>query len=327
MSAPSVTDVPRPDFPPRALEIVNSFEGAHVRGNPKGASRTARMITEVLCIMAEDTPGERVGDAAAAVKQAAGYFTATRGQMTPAIGNTIGLMLAGMEEASGSLKALRAFLRGRAERFNRDSLAHVEAIREIGANLFSAGMTVLVYDYSSTVVGILTCAGQHDRVLNLVIPESRALNGGIPIVRAAAEAGHRVIYTTDSAIGHELSQADAALIGAESLTAMGGCWNTMGSKMVAVMARYHGVPLYVPTELLKFDRRSTAGILRQPRRIDVPVIAGNDPVLQHSAVEVSCQDLDYVPPEFVNAYITEVGILPPHAMVSAALKRFEDVPG
>ena len=191
-------------------------------------------------------------------------------------------------------------------------------------NLLADQMTVLAYDYSSTVVGIIRRAGEMGKKLNLIIPESRSLNGGLPIVKAAVESGHRVLYTTDSAIGQQLTRAEAALIGVESITAAGGCWNTTGSLMVAVLAHHCNVPLYAPTELNKFDFRSLKGEMREVKWFDLPAISGNDPILQHEAVTVKCQDLDYIPPQFITAFITENGALSTQDAVAAAQVLLKD---
>ena len=89
--------------------------------------------------------------------------------------------------------------------------------------------------------------------------------------------------------------------------------------MVAVMAHHFQVPLYAPTELNKFDFRSLTGEFRELKWFDLPAISGNDPILEHEAITVKCQDLDFVPPNFITAFITEMGVLPPSAAVAKAI--------
>jgi ribose 1,5-bisphosphate isomerase len=238
--------------------------------------------------------------------------------MTPAIPNGIRSVLAGLEEEANSVRQIQHFVTERTQLYIARSEQNVKQIFDLGANLLADQMIVLAYDYSSTVVGVIRRAAEQGKKLNLIVPESRSLNGGIPVVRAAVEAGHRVLYTTDSAIGQQLARAEAAMIGVESITAAGGCWNTTGSLMVAVLAHHCNVPLYAPTELNKFDFNSLSGEMREVKWFDLPAISGNDPILHHEAVTVMCQDLDYVPPQFITAFVTENGALATQDAVVAA---------
>ena len=318
MSATQDSTIIRPSMPARAEAIVDSFEGAHVRGKPKGASRTVRLICQVFAVIAEEFDGDGPAQLTQHIEAAAAYFMATRGKMTPAIPNGIRTVLDGLDKAASSVDEIKQFISKNSRNYIENSEKHVKQIWEYGANLLLDKMTVVAYDYSSTVVGVIRRAGEQGKTLNLIIPESRSLNGGIPIVKAAVEAGHQILYTTDSAIGQQLKRADASLIGVESITATGGCWNTTGSLMVAVMAHHFQVPLYAPTELNKFDFRSLTGELRELKWFDLPAISNNDPILENESVSVKCQDLDFVPPSYITAFVTEKGVLPPHAIVVKA---------
>ena len=314
----SSTHIARPYLPPRAAAIVDSFEGAHVRGKPKGASRTVRLICQVFGVIAAAYQGDDPTALVDQIQAAADYFMATRGQMTPAIPNGIRRVTAGLDENAGSVAAIREFILTRSQQYVADSERHVDQIWDYGANLLTDKMSVLAYDYSSTVVGVIRRAGEQGKRLNLIIPESRSLNGGVPIVKAAVAAGHQILYTTDSAIGQQMARAQAAFIGVESITATGSLWNTTGSLMVAVMANHFELPLYAPTELNKFDFRSLKGEVREVKWFDLPAISGNDSILQHEAITVQCQDLDCVPAQFITAFVTEIGVLSPEDAVLAA---------
>ena len=317
----SQSSIPRPPMPPRAAAIVDSFEGAHVRGKPKGASRTVRLICQVFGVIAAEYEADNASGLVEEIHAAADYFMATRGKMTPAIPNGIRYVLQGLDENAGSVTDVQIFITQRSQEYVATSERNVDQIWEYGANLLSSQMTVLAYDYSSTVVGVLRRAGERGKKLNLIIPESRSLNGGIPIVKAAIDAGHQILYTTDSAIGQQLARAQAAMIGVESITATGGCWNTTGSLMVAVMARHFDVPLYAPTELNKFDYRSFKGEMREVKWFDLPAISSNDAILQHESVSVRCEDLDFVPGNLISAFVTEKGVLPPQAAIGSIQKN------
>ena len=315
---PKSTTIHTPIFSSQAQKLVDSFEGAEIHGKPKGASRTARIINEVFCVITEEHNSDSPTDLAYQLHEAASYFIKTRGQMTPTITNAINLVLDGLDQHLSSVSDVSKFVFDRCEKFNLQSLDNLKSIQSHGSSLLENGMNVFVYDYSSTVAGILTYAGNQSKSLQLIIPESRALNGGLPLVKSAISSGHKVQYITDAASGQQIPSAKAVFIGAESITNLGGCWNTTGSTTVALLANHYNVPLYVPTELMKFDTINPPGSIRTPILKDIPAIKANDPVLLDKRVSVEAHDLDHVKAELITAFVTEKGILSPSHTVAAA---------
>jgi ribose 1,5-bisphosphate isomerase len=316
------TPITKPYFSPRARKLVDSFEGAEIHGKPKGASRTTRIINSIFCAITEEHNTDDPIQLVQIIRDAAQYFINTRGQMTPTITNAITLVLDGLEQHSSNVSDITTFVASRCEHFNSESIANLEQIKHHGATLLKDDMTIFVYDYSSTVAGIITHAGTLLKSLKIIIPESRALNGGIPIVKAAISSGHDVLYITDSAIGQQIPSAEAAFIGAESITNIGGCWNTTGSTMVALVAKHYNVPLYIPTELMKFDNFNPQGTIREAIWKDISAIKSNDPILLDKNVSVQSLDLDHVESELITAFVTEQGLLTPNKTVSAAKRLF-----
>jgi ribose 1,5-bisphosphate isomerase len=289
-----------------------------LQGEILGASRSIRLINEAFCMQADQTPLASGRELASQVRQWADYVTQTRGALSPAVGNAIQLVLQGLEEASDRdrVEDVRTFLHVRTEMYNRRSTENVQMIAQIGANLLEDGQTVMAYDYSSSVTGVLSKAAQDGKHLTVVIPESRALNGGLPILRDMLPFGHNILFTVDVAIGQELKRCQAVLVGAESVTADGGFWTTVGTCSVAILARYHRVPFRVATELIKFDRRSEMGLYRKVERVQLPVFDFIDLLPLPKQVRVECDDLEYTPRQLVEVYITEQGLLPPEMLHS-----------
>ena len=316
------TLITKPNFTPRARKLVASFEGAEIHGKPKGASRTTRIINSIFCAITEEYNTADPTELVQTIRDAAQYFINTRGQMTPTITNAITLVLDGLEQHSSTVSDITTFVTNRCEHFNSESRANLDQIKYHAATLLKENMTIFVYDYSSTVAGIITHTGTLSNSLKIIIPESRALNGGIPIVKAAISSGHEVLYITDSAIGQQIQAAEAAFIGAESITNIGGCWNTTGSTMVALVAKHYNVPLYIPTELMKFDNSNPQGTIREAIWKDIPAIKTNDPILLDKNVSVQSLDLDHVESELITAFVTEQGILTPNRTVIAAKRLF-----
>lgn len=310
-----------PVLPERANEIIRKI----LNGEILGASRSIRLINEAFCIQADESKLTSGKELASHIRQWADYLVETRGALSPAVGNAIHFVLSGLEDTSASdrMEDVRTFLYAKTNTYNRNSLENVEKIAQIGANLLKDGHRIMAYDYSSSVTKVLSKAAQDGKRLTVVIPESRALNGGYPILRELLPSGHEILFTVDVAIGHELKQCQAVLVGAESFTVDGGFWTTVGTCSVAILAQYHQVPFYVPTELIKFDRRSALGIYRQVERVQLPVFDIKELAPLPERVKLECDDLEYTPRELVTAYITEQGLLPPE-MLYGEFQRLEE---
>lgn len=307
-----------PSLPPEADEIIQKIQ----TGKILGASRSIRLINEAFCIQVDESNLSSGKTLAIQVRKWADYLVATRGELSPAVGNAIEIVLEGLEECAESdrVEDVRDFLHTKTAVYNRRSVEQVRRIAEYGANLLHDRGRVLAYDYSSSVNAILLRAAEEGKQLHVIIPESRALNGGLPILRDLLHHHKEITFTVDVAMGNELKLCDAVLVGAESLTADGGFWTTIGTGSAAILANHYHVPFYVPTELIKFDPRSNEGLYRKVNRVKLQMFDFQDLTPLSKQVLVECDDLEFTPHEFVTNYITEDGILPPEA-IHIAYKR------
>jgi ribose 1,5-bisphosphate isomerase len=304
-----------PSLPPKAAEIIRKIQ----TGQILGASLSIRLINEAFCIQVDESPEDSGKILASQVRLWADHLVATRGALSPAVGNAIEIVLNGLEESAASdrVEDVQAFLHAKTGMYNRRSVEQVRKIAEYGANLLPDGGTVLAYDYSSSVNAVLIRAAKDGKRLHIIIPESRSLNGGLPILRDLLPHYEQITFTVDVAIGNELKQCDAVLVGAESLTANGGFWTTVGTASIAILAKYYRVPFYVPTEIIKFDPRSIQGVSRKSRRVKLPMFDFQDLAPLPERVRVECDDLEFTPRDLITAYITEEGILPPESILTA----------
>lgn len=276
-----------------------------------GASTHIRMIGDMFLELA-DRAGDRARRAAD-VKAVAEYFTATRGASSQAISNAIALMTADMGEQAENLRVS-------VERYRAAADAQLRLIRTYLWSVLEGMETILVFDYSSTVAAVATLAKEHGVTLTCYIPESRGLDGGRPYVRHFLDAGHQVHFIPDSALCHYLPRCDGAFFGSETLYPDGTCFNTVGSEMVGLLCREFKVPLYVPTPLIKLDMRALEGYRKPPIMDDHTLrMSAQWEDAERQGVDFSCVELVPVSPQYITAYITEEGILPPWAIYPAAL--------
>jgi methylthioribose-1-phosphate isomerase len=112
--------------------------------------------------------------------------------------------------------------------------------------------------------------------------------------------------------GHLMSrrEIDAVIVGADRIAANGDVANKIGTYMIAVLARRHGIPFYVAAPLSTIDLKLASGDA-------IPIEErGGAEVRGHGGIEwapvgvaVRNPAFDVTPAELVTALITEKGIV------------------
>jgi ribose 1,5-bisphosphate isomerase len=312
-----------PKLPPATKEIVEELHS----GKVLGASRNIRSINNLFCVIADAWENSDGNALVQTLAKTGNYFIENRGKNTPAIGNAINLVLYGLEDYSGqSVAEIQRFIHEKREAYNARSLNNVQKVAAYGANLLMDCDTVLPFDYSSSMLAVLHEVARRGKKLTLIVPESRDLDGGRPIVNEATEWGHSVKFVIDFAFHNELRHTDAVIIGAETIFSNGDCWNTVGSFPIAVLADYYHVPLYVPTELIKIDSRSFRGELKPMKMDNYAKILDYPGLFRHpELIDVEAPALDNVPHKFISAYITEAGVFPPENLWNVSLNFLQSI--
>ena len=312
-----------PELPEEAQKIVDVMNS----GATLGASRNIRQINDVFLKTAKYWAGSDAQVLIQAIQKTAEYYINNRGKNTPAIGNAINKVLIGLEDLdTDQVDKVVEFLDQRCQLYNEKSIENVTAISNMGANLLEGAETILAYDYSSSQMGVLRELGIRGLKKEILIPESRDLDGGRPIVRESISVGHHVKFVIDMATSYFMRDVDAVIIGAETIFANGGCWNTIGSFNMAILADYYKVPVYVPTELIKIDPRSFLGIEKEIKFDDYSEILEYPGSFESpEMISVIAPALDLVPPSLITAFITEKGVINPAQLWSHAIAFLDEI--
>lgn len=303
-----------PELPPEAAAKVEEIERLKVLG----ATRQLTMMADALVGLAEGYDGPPAG-LAAAVSGLADHFVSTRGQSSQAVSNAVHLMVDGVEaQVALSVPALRRWIVEKVRAYESASEGWMQALIGHGTELLAGAGRILAYDYSSSVAEILRVASDRRSETGLgitvVVPESRSLDGGHKYVKDLRDTDLAFEFVPDSSIASALSSCEAVLEGAETLSAEGGCYNTVGTFSAALAARHYGVPFYVVSTLIKTDLETPDGEREIPElELGDTLLAGWEPHLARR-VRAACPDLDYTPPGFITALVTEVGRIPPEAL-------------
>ena len=163
------------------------------------------------------------------------------------------------------------------ERMRRASYAESEAIaifdediaacREmgrLGAELIPDGARIMTHCNTGalataghgTALGVVRSAIEAGKRVSVIANETRPyLQGARLTAWECVQEGIPVTLVADNMAGHLMScgEVDLAIVGADRIAANGDVANKIGTYMVAVLARRHGLPFYVAAPVSTFD--------------------------------------------------------------------------
>ncbi len=207
----------------------------------------------------------------------------------------------------------------------------IEANRKMGANgaqLIQDGDTVLTHCNTGTMatvsygtaLGVVRSAIAQGKKVNLIATETRPRQQGAKIT--VYEAMSDKIPTTlivDSAVGITMSKGmiNKVIVGADRITRTAVA-NKVGTLMIALAAKYYGIPFYVAAPTTTLDLTADSANIsieeRDPR--EVTEIRGKR--ITPEGVKVFNPAFDATPLELVTAVITEKGVFSKEQLLKVA---------
>ena len=268
-----------------------------VDGLELGASRHAQLAQSLLVHGAAGGPTRRA--------IIVDFVASTRGAEAPIVSFAMDWLLAS-DELSAPALAQRAS--GWAAMIAALRLALVDA----AVTHLRGAATLVLFDYSGTVADIVAGLAAAGARPALIIPESRAIDGGRRYLERLAPLALPMRFVFDVALDGELPHADALLLGAESLAADGGLVNTLGSRGAARLARAHGIAVLGCAELIK-RQLSPGNRLPEPRDFSAELLRTSR---IDASVDCAQPELEHVPAELISLHLTERGPLTPETLAS-----------
>ena len=225
-------------------------------------------------------------------------------------------------EGTPVAKARTAMLE-EAKKIHAEDREMCHAIGRNGAELLTDGQGVLTHcnagglataEYG-TALSVFFTAQDQGKNLHVFVDETRPLLQGARLT--AWELMQRKIKSTlicDSMAAQVMREkkVQAVVTGADRIAANGDSANKIGTYSVAVLAKAHGIPFYIAAPSSTFDLSIESGDeipieLRDPKEI----INGFGKQTAPTGVEVYNPAFDVTPAEYIEAIITERGVIKP----------------
>ncbi|OYT61044.1 MAG: translation initiation factor IF-2B subunit delta [Desulfurococcales archaeon ex4484_217_1] len=190
----------------------------------------------------------------------------------------------------------------------------IERIATIGANRIIPGDIIMTSAYSKTVMKIFEKALEQGKKFEVFVTESRPGDDGKIVASELSKLGLKVTLIVDSAMRYFMKYTTRVLLGAEAVAANGAVISKVGSSLMALIAHEARVRVFVAASTLKFNYETVFGeLVRIPQAPEETILPG-EVKEKIGGIKTEIPVLDVIPPEYVDAIITEYGVIAPQAI-------------
>ena len=222
-----------------------------------------------------------------------------------------------------------------AKHIHEEDIAANRAMGRYGAELITLGSSVLTHCNTGalatggygTALGVVRAGAANGRIVHTYANETRPwLQGARLTVWELLQEKIPVTLIADSAAAYLMQQGKVqwAIVGADRVAANGDVANKIGTYMVALAARHHGVRFMVvaPTSTIDMGTRSGEVIPIEQRPADEVVACGAQRIAPVGA-DAWNPAFDVTPAALVDALVTERGVVhaPNREKIAALMER------
>lgn len=225
---------------------------------------------------------------------------------------------------SRDISGIKSALLQTATAFNREEELSMAKLSRAGAVLLADGCTVLTHCNTGqlatgvqygTALGVIKAAVEQGKKIHVYADETRPLLQGARLTTWELKALHiPVTLITDSMAGFFMSKhaIDCVITGADRIALNGDTANKIGTYALAVLARENKIPFYIaaPVSSIDFTIKSGSEIIIEERDgQEITQIKGVQ--IAPSGIRAANPAFDITPAKYINAIITEKGIVKP----------------
>lgn len=225
------------------------------------------------------------------------------------------------KEAGHDGETVKASLIEEARKIFDEDITANRSIGHFGADLISDGDTVLTHcnagalatagDYG-TALGVVRGARDAGKRVAVIADETRPFLQGLRLTAwELAQDNIPVTVITDNMAGHVMKsgKVNVVVVGADRIAANGDAANKIGTYMVAVLAKKHGIPFYVAAPITTLDLSLKSGE-------EIPIEERDGREITHigatqlgpDGVNVHNPAFDVTPNDLITAIITDKGV-------------------
>lgn len=235
-----------------------------------------------------------------------------------------------------TISEIKQILLDDAKAIHEEDIESQRLIAQFGGDLIENDSTVLTHCNAGalatggvwgTALGVIRGAVNQGKNIHVFADETRPyLQGARLTAWELKEDNIPVTLITDNMSGYMMKEGrvQAVVVGSDRIAANGDVANKIGTYMVAVLAKEHGIPFYVAAPLSTVD-------LNCPTGKEIPIEERDTREVSHikgiqlapEGIEIGNPAFDVTPNHLVTAIITEKGVARAPYLESLK-KQFED---
>jgi len=292
----------------------------------RGGGRVARYAVQALRDYAMEAPSARTpAGYMDPILKAGGKLKSARSTAF-ALTNGINYVLnrgAKCLESGGSVEAIRDATVKASNDFLAYSMDALTIIGEIGARRVKNGDTIITHSDSEAAMSVMKKAHDMGKGIRVYCAETRPNYQGHKTAAELAAYGIDTTLICDSACRLMMGDADKAIVGCDAISGNGAFASRIGVSQVAMLAQEARVNFIVAAETYKVDFGTLTGRLVEVEDRDPTEIVTKDWMEHNPKVKLSNYVFDFTPPEYIDFYVTEKGIVPP-AGIFALMQELRD---
>jgi methylthioribose-1-phosphate isomerase len=225
------------------------------------------------------------------------------------------------KDAGKSVSEIKQILIDDSKAIHEEDIEAQRLIAQYGGELLNQNDTVLTHCNAGalatggvwgTALGVIRGGVDQGKNVSVIADETRPyLQGARLTAWELMQDDIPVTLITDNMSGHIMKRGDihAVVVGSDRIAANGDVANKIGTYMVAVMAKRHGIPFYVAAPLSTVDlNTSTGNEIPIEERDRTEVTHVKDIQLAPEGVTITNYAFDVTPNDLVTAIITEKGV-------------------
>ena len=215
-----------------------------------------------------------------------------------------------------------SLIQNNAKVFIDNSNNAVKLIGEIGAKRIKNGDVIMTTCNSKVALSVIKTAFRQGKDFKVYATESRPWRQGILTVTELAEEGIDTTLIIDSAVRSVMKKVNEVFVGADTITSHGALINKIGTSQLALAANEARAQFYVCSETYKFSPMTLFGdrVTIEERDISEIVKEGEIP----ASVKVFNPVFDSTRAKYIDAIITELGMMSPGSVYDVMVKQLGD---
>lgn len=300
-----------------AAETAEGIRSMVVRGAPAIGCAAAYGVA----LEAQRLRGSPASEFAAALDRAFDVLAASRPTAVNLFWALKRMRAVREDMKDANVEAIADRLLAEAHEISAEDIRINRAMGAYGAALLPDGARVLTHCNAGalataghgTALGVIRSAVEAGKRISVIADETRPfLQGARLTAWEMVQEGIPVTLITDNMAGFMMArgEVDAVVVGTDRVAANGDVANKIGTYMVAVLARRHGIPFYVACPMSTIDLTVADGsaIPIEERAAD-EVTGFRECQWAAAGVSVRNPAFDVTPAELVTGLITEKGVV------------------